>query len=164
LKAKLLVTFKIGIRHTWRVANGLDSAGLVFIRNSFHFETFSDVTQNGFCIAGGFCGWHNFNVFNNQQYKYAFIGVPPNTCGCIRQSVSPNGNPGVDALINVISHELAETATDPLLTGWWSSFSGFENADLCNFYFPSSFTNTMANGAKYDITFGGNNYYIQVSI
>ena len=126
--------------------------------------TYSDVTQSGFCSAGGFCGWHSHNLFNNQQYKFAFIGVPPNTCGCFGQSgASPNGNPGVDALISVMSHELTETATDPLFDGWWSSSTGNENGDECNFNFPACFTKTMANGAKYDITFGGHNYYIQAN-
>ena len=93
------------------------------------------------------------------------MGVAPNTCGCYGQlGVSPNGNPGVDALINVMSHELTETATDPeTTTGWRSPITGNENGDECNFNFPPSFTKTLANGAKYDITFGGNNYYIQAN-
>ena len=52
-------------------------------------------------------------------YKFAWVGVPPPGCNCFPQpDVSPNNNPGVDAAITVIAHELAEAATDPDLRGF----------------------------------------------
>ena len=45
--------------------------------------------------------------------------------------VSPNGSPGVDAVINTIAHELSEAATDPVDGTGWRTEDFDENADLC---------------------------------
>jgi len=48
-----------------------------------------------------------------------------------RSWASPNGNPGVDAMVDTLAHELAEMATTPdTATGWMTS-DGEENADIC---------------------------------
>jgi hypothetical protein len=54
---------------------------------------------------------------------------------------SPNSDEGVDAIINVMCHELAEACSDPLLNNWYvdsGSKAGYENADLCAWQFPDS--------------------------
>jgi hypothetical protein len=38
---------------------------------------------------------------------------------------------GVDALISVFTHELVETTSDPVSTGWYFNTNGYENADQC---------------------------------
>ena len=48
---------------------------------------------------------------------------------------SPNGDPAIDAAVSIFAHELAETATDPLLNAWWADSDGDENADKCSFNF-----------------------------
>jgi hypothetical protein len=115
------------------------------------------VTQTGFCTQ--YCGWHSYN----SNYKYAWIGVPPSGCPCSAQSVSPNGNPPVDAAVSVIAHELEETVTDPLINAWYYSDSTrfVENGDQCAWYFPSALT--LSTGAKYNLVVGGKNYYVQAN-
>ena len=46
----------------------------------------------------------------------------------------PNGNVGIDGMINVISHELAELSSNPLINVWYTGedpTSPTEIADLC---------------------------------
>ncbi len=51
---------------------------------------------------------------NTGDFKAGWVGVPPESCsGCCVQKNSPNGDFGVDALLNSLAHELAEAATDP---------------------------------------------------
>ena len=119
-----------------------------------HNYPISDVGQSGFCSS--FCGWHT--------YKFAWIGIPPSGCNCFAQSVSPNGNAGLDTAINTIGHELAETATDPLMNAWYytSTSTGIvENGDQCAWYFPNS--TTLSNGAKYNLVVNGTKYYVQAN-
>jgi hypothetical protein len=107
---------------------------------------------SGLCTK--YCGFHNkVSVKINgvtSVYKYIFVGNA-NRCmtACAAQSTSPNGNPAVDAMANILSHELTETATDPQLNAWYDS-SGSENADKCAWSFGA--TNTAPNGSQYNVT------------
>jgi PKD repeat protein len=89
---------------------------------------------------------------------------------------SPNANPIPDVTMKALSHEYAETITDPVNGGgWYDSSSGQENGDQCNFYNPTSdpandgnpnaFTPTLggteAAGTLYNQSVNGNHYYIQ---
>lgn len=47
----------------------------------------------------------------------------------------PDGEPQMHGLVSVFAHELAETASDPLFTGWYNDANGQENADLCAWNF-----------------------------
>ena len=111
----------------------------------------SDVAQTGFCTQ--FCGWHD----NYGNYKYAWIGIPPSGCNCFAQLTSHNGNAGVDAAVSTIAHELAETVTDPLGTGWYNS-NGDENGDVCAWNF---LTTTYTSGYSYNMVVGGKKYLVQ---
>jgi len=51
---------------------------------------------------------------------------------------------GADGMASIISHELEESATDPVFNGWYDS-RGAENADKCAWTFGSTYT--AANGA-----------------
>lgn len=97
----------------------------------------SDIDEtSGF--GSQYCGWHTFSTVSNVVTKYAFIGNPSRyMSACAAQTVSPNGNAGVDAMISVIAHELAEAATDPKLNAWYDR-SGNENADICAWTFGSA--------------------------
>ncbi len=79
-----------------------------FIEQQDTCNVYSDATQTGFCT--NFCGWHDYYG----SCKYAWIGVSPSGCACFPQSVSPNGNAPVYAVVSVIAHELAETVTHPI--------------------------------------------------
>ncbi|KDO35826.1 hypothetical protein CISIN_1g046359mg [Citrus sinensis] len=43
----------------------------------------------------------------------------------------PNGNVGVDGMISVIAHELAELSTNPLVNAWYAGEDPTEIGDLC---------------------------------
>lgn len=128
--------------------------------NAVYFVlTSTDVSENsGFCNK--YCGWHTSATISGQAIKYSFVGNA-NRClaSCAAQTTSPNGNPGVDGMASVISHELEETLSDPQLNAWYDA-SGAENADKCAWTFGSH-QQTAANGSFYNQTLGARNYLIQ---
>ncbi len=130
-----------------------DPNGLYFLLSS------SDVSENsGFCTR--YCGWHTHATLSGTDIKYSFVG---NAARCIKacavQSVGPNGNAGVDAMVSVIAHELEEATSDPDLNAWYDS-SGAENADKCAWTFGQTLY-VAPNGAYYNMTLGGLNFLIQ---
>jgi len=149
-------------------SNGLptDANGVYFVITS------SNVSERGFCSS--FCGFHTRQTLNGVDIKWAFIGNTdrcPNACEI--QSTGPNspatGVGGADGLINVLTHEQEEAISDPDLNAWFDS-SGQENADKCNFNFGATSTCNGSNGcaaggnaagAKFNQTFGGNDWMIQ---
>src|SRR5690349_8651106 len=92
--------------------------------------------------------------------RYSFVGNA-NRClnACAAQTIGPNGNAGVDAMISVIAHELEEATTDPDLNAWYDS-GGAENADKCAWTF-GHFQFQAPNGSWANVSFGGRNYLIQ---
>jgi Phosphate-induced protein 1 conserved region len=126
------------------------------------FITSSNVKENGFCTQ--FCGFHTHQTINGADIKWAFIGNTDQCpSGCEIQSTGPNspatGIGGADGMANVITHESEETITDPDLNAWFDS-AGNEDADKCNFKFGP--TQTAPNGARFNQTFGGFNWMIQM--
>ncbi|CAI7780772.1 unnamed protein product [Closterium sp. NIES-54] len=83
-----------------------------------------------FCVA--FCGLH----CSSPQLR---LPHPPLQCptSCIaadtrsNTSLSPTGDPGMDGLVSVLAHELAEAAASPFVSTWFDS-DGEENADKCS--------------------------------
>lgn len=130
-----------------------DPNGVYFVLTS------SDVSeQSGFCTR--YCGWHTAATSSLGRIRYSFVGNA-NRClnACAIQSVGPNGNAGVDAMISVVAHELEETTTDPDLNAWYDS-SGAENADKCAWTFGHS-QYQVANAAWANLPLGTRNYLIQ---
>jgi hypothetical protein len=126
------------------------------------FITSSNVSEQGFCSS--FCGFHTRQTLNGKDIKWAFIGNSDRCpSGCEIQSTGPNspapGVGGADGIINVITHESEESITDPDLNAWFDS-SGAEDADKCNFKFGP--TQTASNGARFNQTFGGHNWMMQM--
>ncbi|HXJ44036.1 MAG TPA: hypothetical protein VNH18_32415, partial [Bryobacteraceae bacterium] len=79
-----------------------DTNGIYFVLTS------TDVSESsGFCSR--YCGWHTYGTIAGTNIKYSFVGNA-NRClsGCAAQTISPNGNAGVDGMISVIAHELEE--------------------------------------------------------
>lgn len=112
-----------------------------------------------FCVD--FCGWHSYE--SSDDLKYAWIGVPYNGCPCFPQTdSSPNNNPAIDAVINVIAHEVAETATDADIHAWYydDGTNFIENGDQCAWYFPDYQTDPDT-GALYNIYVDSMYFYIQ---
>jgi hypothetical protein len=129
-----------------------DANGVYFVLTS------SDIAKSGFCTQ--YCGWHTYATVQGTAVKYSFVGNA-NRClnACSAQTISPNGNAGVDGMVSVIAHELEEATTDPQLNAWYDS-SGAENADKCAWTFGQKLT-VDGNGAYYNMTIGSRNYLIQ---
>ncbi|MFT3915577.1 MAG: hypothetical protein QM704_16120 [Anaeromyxobacteraceae bacterium] len=143
-----------------KIVNGtLDSGALPYDPNGVYFVlTSSNVAESsGFCTK--YCGWHTAGTATKGHVRYSFVGNA-NRClsGCAAQSVSPNGNAGVDGMVSVIAHELEEATSDPDLNAWYDS-GGAENADKCAWTFGNY--STLPSGAAYNMTLGARNYLIQ---
>jgi len=151
------------------IANGLGAFGGVPGPHAdavYLVLTSSDVAESsGFCSR--YCGWHTYTTHYSTAtpVKYAFIGNA-NRClsACAAQTLSPNNNAGVDAMVSVIAHELEESVTDPLLNAWYDA-NGSENADKCAWTFGSSQTllpsGAYANAVLPTSTGGPRNYLVQ---
>ena len=115
--------------------------------------TSSEIKVSGFGTQ--FCGWHSYNSTSNA--KYAFVGDPATTAGCLAQSVGPN-LAGADSMLSVVAHELEETVTDPQLNAWYST-NGNENGDKCAWTWGQ--ITRQSNGGYSNMTIGVTNYLIQ---
>jgi hypothetical protein len=112
--------------------------------------TSGDVTVQDFCRA--VCGFHYFTFPSQVGYTlpYAWIGNSGKQCpevcaypfavpgymtgGGTGALKSPNGDVGVDGMISVIGHELAELASNPLVNAWYAGedpTAPTEIGDLC---------------------------------
>lgn len=157
------------------VAGAISDGLLPLDANSLYMVlTSPDVTETsgGSAFCSAFCGYHSYFTIGSTNVKYAFIGDASTQCPfnfggpfCFAQCTSPNNNPGVDGMISVMSHESAETFTDPNLNAWWDSRPasptyGNEDGDMCNFVYGTGLL-TAGNGSKYNQTWGGHNWLIQ---
>ncbi|KAK2969921.1 hypothetical protein RJ640_000534 [Escallonia rubra] len=118
--------------------------------------TSSDVGVQDFCRA--VCGFHYFTfpMIVGVTLPYAWVGYsgtqcpgvcaypfawpkysgkpPPSRNGGNNIMGAPNGDPGVDGMISVIAHELAEVSSNPLVNAWYAGddpTAPTEIADLC---------------------------------
>jgi phosphate-induced protein 1 len=110
--------------------------------------TSADVTEtSGFCTS--YCAWHGYQPQSNgTSLKLAFIGNAEQQCpfNCIYNFQTPmSGNLGADGMANAIAHELAESVTDPVGTGWINLPAGIEIGDLCAFIFGDAYHSGYAN-------------------
>lgn len=113
--------------------------------------TSSDVQVQDFCRA--VCGFHYFTfpAVVGATVPYAWVGHSGKQCPGIcaypfaqpegseapspsRIMGAPNGDVGVDGMVSVIAHELAETSSNPLVNAWYAGddpTAPTEIADLC---------------------------------
>jgi hypothetical protein len=108
-----------------------------------------------------YCGWHTYASIGGTKIKYSFVGnaTGPNLRNCAQQTAaSPNGNPGVDAMVSVLAHELEEAATDPELNAWFDN-RGYENADKCAWTFGATYN--ASGGGIANMKLGSRDYLIQ---
>lgn len=110
---------------------------------------------SGFCTQ--YCGYHSAFYYNNKDIKFAWVGDAsrcPSVVGYSSSllnpdnSDSPNGSFQFDSMVNVLSHELAEMTSDPLLDTWFDGY-GNENADKCVWDFGSVSKGTSTNPNGY---------------
>jgi len=143
------------------VSNAISSKRLPADPNGVYFV----LTAAGVAESSGFltryCGWHTHGTIAATDIKYSFVGDPTGTklASCAQQTAaSPNGNPGVDAMVSVVAHELEETVTDPDLNAWYDS-RGAENGDKCAWTFGTTYT--AAGGGIANMKLGARDYLIQ---
>ncbi|KAL0913329.1 hypothetical protein M5K25_016780 [Dendrobium thyrsiflorum] len=111
--------------------------------------TAAGVDVQDFCRA--VCGFHYFTFPSmvGHTMPYAWIGYSGRQCPDVcaypfavpaymgRATAAmrpPNGDVGVDGMVSVIAHELAELSTNPLVNAWYAGddpTSPTEIADLC---------------------------------
>ncbi|GAB4838668.1 Protein EXORDIUM-like 5 [Ancistrocladus abbreviatus] len=134
------------------IANAVKSAPFpVDHKNGIYLILTSvDVTMQDFCRA--VCGFHYFTFPSLVGYTlpYAWIGNSGRQCpevcaypfavpgymagGGPGALSSPNGDVGVDGMISVIGHELAELSSNPLINAWYAGedpTAPTEIGDLC---------------------------------
>lgn len=110
--------------------------------------TAPDVYVQDFCQQ--VCGFHYFTFPSIVGYTlpYAWVGnsakLCPGVCAYpfavpayipgLKAVKPPNGDVGVEGMISVIAHEIAELATNPLVNAWYAGpdpIAPVEIADLC---------------------------------
>ena len=69
---------------------------------------------------------------------------------------------GADVEVNLLAHEIAETTTDPLGTGWYDA-SGLENADKCSWKFGSTSSSSLSKNMRYNVVLGGKYFLLQTN-
>ncbi|KAK4745035.1 hypothetical protein SAY87_011347 [Trapa incisa] len=127
--------------------------------------TYEDVTVQDFCRA--VCGFHYFTFPSKVGYTlpYAWVGNSGKQCPEVctypfaipsymgnggsrsKPLAPPNGAAGVDGMISVIGHELAEVATNPLVNAWYAGddpTAPTEIGDLCEGLYGTAAAATSA--------------------
>ncbi|KAK4777273.1 hypothetical protein SAY87_017460 [Trapa incisa] len=148
--------------------------------------TSDDVYVQDFC--DNVCGFHYFTFPSivGCTLPYAWVGNSAKFCPGVcaypfsvpsympgfKPVKSPNGDIGVDGMISVIAHEIAELATNPLINAWYAgpdpSFP-VEIADLCEGIYGTggggSYTGQMledkSDGATYNMNGIRRRYLVQ---
>ncbi|KAL3837907.1 hypothetical protein ACJIZ3_022498 [Penstemon smallii] len=128
--------------------------------------TSDDVHVDDFC--NNICGFHYFTFPSIVGYTlpYAWVGNSAKLCPSVcaypfavpeyfpqKAVKSPNDDVGVDGMISVIAHEIAELSTNPLVNAWYAGGDPVfpvEIADLCEGIYGTggggSYTGQMLNG------------------
>lgn len=147
--------------------------------------TADDVHVQDFC--GQVCGFHYFTFPSIVGYALPFAWVGnsatqcPGTCAYpfavpdyipgLKPVKAPNGDVGVDGMISVVAHEIAEMVTNPLINGWFAGPDPAfptEIADLCEGIYGTggggSYTGQLlkdGNGATYNMNGIGRRFLVQ---
>jgi hypothetical protein len=104
--------------------------------------------------GGNFCAYHTFFGTATARRIYAF---QPQVCPTRAPNPSPNGDREADSQIEVVSHELFEAVTDPLLNAWQGTGGvSAENGDLCNGQ------NGVTNASGANVYLNNNPYTVQI--
>ncbi|GMI91680.1 EXORDIUM like 5 [Hibiscus trionum] len=102
---------------------------------AFHYFTFPATV--GVIVPYAWIGYSGTQCPGMCAYPFAMpagMQPPPSVNGGNTIMRPPNGDVGVDGMISVIAHELAETASNPLVNAWYAGDNPTapgEIADLC---------------------------------
>lgn len=143
--------------------SGFDSGNLTYDPSTLY----AIFTENKVNLGGGFgsqyCAYHYHGtvtvggvsktvLYAAMPYDYAYPSA------CTNGTASPNGDPGADAEVNTLAHEIEETTTDLMGNAWYDR-RGYENADKCAWTWGT--THTASNGGVYNVTINGKNFLVQ---
>jgi hypothetical protein len=120
-----------------------------------------DPPNNNICTFNAYCAYHSFFTKASQSIIYSNMpDVHSLSINCTPGQSPPNHDAYADPEINVLSHELFEAVSDPLLNAWTDSF-GNEIGDKCAWNFGSvnpDGSNIVLNGHKYLVQLEWSNY------
>jgi hypothetical protein len=130
---------------SWSANNG-NNLFVVFTPNNVIscFDVAKHACIRGSAEGSDACGWHWNFVVSTKQVIYADMPDVAINPSCLTSVIAgagkgPNGDPTADSEINILSHELFESITDPQPfnnPGWYYlAYSSGEIGDLCNFNF-----------------------------
>ncbi|KAI8621644.1 hypothetical protein BC830DRAFT_1077032 [Chytriomyces sp. MP71] len=157
------------------IQNAVDSNNLPSDKYGFYLVLGDDQTVEG-ASCSEYCGYHTSTLSDRDQGStiagddlvYTYIGNPTacglnGILGCGGQTFnSPNGNPGVDAMLSPIAHELAEGGSNPDTSrSAWNNADGYENGDNCAYIFGSKRKYDVTGGFYYNQEWNGRKYQIQ---
>ena len=146
--------------------SGFDSGKLTYNASTL-YAIFS---ANGVNLGGGFgsqyCAYHTHGTVTvggvSKTVLYAAMPYNmqyPANCSA-NLSVWPNGDPGADAEVNTLAHEVEETTTDMMGNAWYDR-RGYENADQCAWKWGTTYT--TSNGGTANVSVGGKDWLVQMN-
>ncbi len=145
--------------------SGFNSGALTYEANTVYAVFTSGKVNLGGGFGTQYCAYH-YNgtvtiggvsrtvLYAAMPYNYAY----PSACSA-NLSVWPNNDPGADAEVNTLAHEIEEATTDPLGTAWWDR-RGYENADKCAWNFGTTYP---VNGSVANTQIGGKHFLVQMN-
>jgi hypothetical protein len=146
------------------VGSCYDSADCAYdVYCAYHSEFDSGSTSSEYIYAN--MPWPNQSVtFDSTTYDSdCDSGQHPNGTGAALDVLN-----AADEVLNVTSHESNESITDPLGDAWWvadpnSVYAGYENGDLCAWYFPhrANQGGSTGSGTAYNQSINGGHYFLQ---
>ena len=140
-----------------------NSGALTFDASTL-YNVFTAGTVN---LGGGFgtqyCAYHTHGtvtiggvartvLYSAMPYDNAYPSA------CTAGLGSANGDPGADAEVNTLGHEIEETTTDMMGNAWYDR-RGYENADKCAWTWGTTYK--AANGATVNMKIGGKDFLVQ---
>ncbi|KAL3616733.1 Protein EXORDIUM-like 7 [Castilleja foliolosa] len=142
---------RLSVQHVIRNAIKQKKLPLDYTNGLYLVLTSGDVGMQDFCRAA--CGFHSFTFQSivGATMPYAWVGYSGSQCPeycaypfvlpkyppppkTMKKFGPPNGNIGIDAMINIIAHELAEASSNPLINTWYAGdqLAPMEIADMCS--------------------------------
>ncbi|GJP50599.1 hypothetical protein CLOM_g9748 [Closterium sp. NIES-68] len=128
------------------IRNAITSGQLPFDQNGVYFVLSDETVQqvsDGLAFCSDYCGWHFYTHVPKQGLLVSsWVGNAGKKCrsSCITSQLfscpgcSPNNDVGMDGLLSVFAHELAEATSDPFMSSWFDN-DGEENADKCSWQY-----------------------------
>jgi hypothetical protein len=142
--------------------NGLPT-GLSAFYPVFFPDGVETMDSEGATSADTYCGYHRNFGPQTTTGVILYGNEPLPTTGC-DGGQAPNGSLVIDGSINVLSHEIIETITDPVDPPAWNDRQGYEIADICADSYGSPLGSTDPGNpgrTQYNQVINGGKYYTQ---